>query len=110
MAPLHRTSKPAETASPHLRGLYRSERWTQPGSNRRPSACHADALPAELWARSGFQFSLDLVSASPSDACRLVVARRVEPKEDPARPFDLLDREEVGATSVGAMGREGVDL
>src|SRR3989449_343497 len=25
--------------------------WSQPGSNRRPSACHADALPAELWPR-----------------------------------------------------------
>src|SRR5690349_14901951 len=25
-------------------------RWTQPGSNRRPSRCQRDALPAELWA------------------------------------------------------------
>ncbi len=23
--------------------------WSQPGSNRRPLACHASALPAELW-------------------------------------------------------------
>ena len=23
--------------------------WSQPGSNRRPSGCHPDALPAELW-------------------------------------------------------------
>ena len=23
--------------------------WSQSGSNRRPSACKADALPAELW-------------------------------------------------------------
>ena len=23
--------------------------WSQPGSNRRPPACHAGALPAELW-------------------------------------------------------------
>jgi hypothetical protein len=27
-------------------GLYW---WSQSGSNRRPSACKADALPAELW-------------------------------------------------------------
>src|SRR5439155_18941403 len=24
-------------------------RWSQPGSNRRPSGCQPDALPAELW-------------------------------------------------------------
>lgn len=23
--------------------------WSQPGSNRRPSGCKPDALPAELW-------------------------------------------------------------
>ena len=28
-------------------GLY--SWWSQSGSNRRPSACKADALPAELW-------------------------------------------------------------
>ncbi len=26
--------------------------WSQAGSNRRPPACHAGALPAELWPRS----------------------------------------------------------
>jgi hypothetical protein len=26
--------------------------WSQPGSNRRPSGCKPDALPAELWPRS----------------------------------------------------------
>src|SRR5437660_2976963 len=25
------------------------EAWSQAGSNRRPLACHASALPAELW-------------------------------------------------------------
>ena len=25
--------------------------WSQPGSNRRPSGCKPDALPAELWPR-----------------------------------------------------------
>jgi hypothetical protein len=27
------------------------ERWSQPDSNRRPFACKANALPAELWPR-----------------------------------------------------------
>src|SRR5579872_3188940 len=27
--------------------------WSQAGSNRRPLACHASALPAELWPHSG---------------------------------------------------------
>jgi hypothetical protein len=27
------------------------EWWSQPGSNRRPSGCKPDALPAELWPR-----------------------------------------------------------
>src|ERR1700709_2816251 len=27
--------------------------WSQAGSNRRPLACHASALPAELWPRTG---------------------------------------------------------
>ena len=26
--------------------------WSQAGSNRRPPACHAGALPAELWPHS----------------------------------------------------------
>ena len=30
-------------------------RWTQPGSNRRPSRCQRDALPAELWAPGTIQ-------------------------------------------------------
>src|SRR6185312_13636175 len=43
--------------------------WSQAGSNRRPPACHAGALPAELWpqtktgtpafAKSAFLFLLD---------------------------------------------------
>src|SRR4029079_18136445 len=27
--------------------------WSQAGSNRRPLACHASALPAELWPHAG---------------------------------------------------------
>ena len=29
-----------------------SEMWSQSGSNRRPPACKAGALPAELWPRN----------------------------------------------------------
>jgi hypothetical protein len=31
--------------------------WSQPGSNRRPQACKASALPTELWPRSGRRIS-----------------------------------------------------
>src|SRR5689334_13923555 len=29
--------------------------WSQTGSNRRPLACHASALPAELWPRAAYR-------------------------------------------------------
>ncbi len=34
----------------------RKDWWSQAGSNRRPPACKAGALPAELWPQSGHQF------------------------------------------------------
>src|SRR3954463_12288755 len=48
-------------------------RWSQPGSNRRPPACHAGALPAELWPRERLQFSRRLEIPSPANGLRLVV-------------------------------------
>ena len=33
--------------------FYERTWWSQSGSNRRPSACKADALPAELWPLKG---------------------------------------------------------
>src|SRR5690606_31973813 len=33
----------------HSRTAWFEEWWSQAGSNRRPPACHAGALPAELW-------------------------------------------------------------
>ena len=43
---------PYSNAQATPRGFVRwySPEWTQPGSNRRPSRCQRDALPAELWA------------------------------------------------------------
>ncbi len=38
---------PQPEARPWRRDLW----WSQAGSNRRPPACHAGALPAELWPR-----------------------------------------------------------
>ena|ERR1022692_1407549 len=39
-------------------------RWSQPGSNRRPPACKAGALPAELWPRRSqyTRYRADLVA------------------------------------------------
>src|SRR5438132_3978013 len=34
---------------PRVAGFQVPDEWSQPGSNRRPLACHASALPAELW-------------------------------------------------------------
>ena len=34
-------------------GNRKNRWWSQPGSNRRPLACHASALPAELWPLKG---------------------------------------------------------
>jgi hypothetical protein len=35
--------------------------WSQAGSNRRPPACHAGALPAELWPLQGTVISSQLI-------------------------------------------------
>ena len=46
--------RPAEEEEAELALTQRARadavnQWSQPGSNRRPLACHASALPAELW-------------------------------------------------------------
>ena len=44
---IHISKKP--TAPPAIPIIKGSEWWSQAGSNRRPPACKAGALPAELW-------------------------------------------------------------
>jgi hypothetical protein len=53
-----RSAEPARQVGSHHRASSRhradvqrsaGEWWSQPGSNRRPSGCKPDALPAELW-------------------------------------------------------------
>jgi hypothetical protein len=44
--------------------------WSQSGSNRRPQACKASALPTELWPRYQEPKSSGLRCASPSGALR----------------------------------------
>ncbi len=48
--------------------------WSQTGSNRRPQACKASALPTELWPRSATQ----LVPPTPAHPKRMVGPGRVE--------------------------------
>src|SRR5207244_7582245 len=43
--------------------------WSQAGSNRRPLACHASALPAELWPRRSQAWSLGPCSRKPWATC-----------------------------------------
>ena len=53
--------------------------WSRSGSNRRPQACKARALPTELWPRkSGDSRSHTLAFADPLVAARLVGPGRVE--------------------------------
>ena len=53
LVPRDQASPPVWTGSHHraLRRGQAGEWWSQPGSNRRPSGCKPDALPAELWPR-----------------------------------------------------------
>ena len=49
-SPKAHLQRPAGRSSDKERSLVRSEVWwSQTGSNRRPPACKAGALPAELW-------------------------------------------------------------
>src|SRR5690242_7964187 len=50
--------------------------WSQAGSNRRPLACHASALPAELWPR---QKGSARYAGRPKSSSVYVVTRR-EPR------------------------------
>ena len=47
-----RSSRYVRSAAPGRRGVVAS-RWTQQGSNLRPTPCKGAALPAELWVRAG---------------------------------------------------------
>ena len=59
---IHISKKP--TAPPTIPIIKGSEWWSQAGSNRRPPACKAGALPAELWPQvfggSGWTRTTDL--------------------------------------------------
>ena len=53
-APHDHASPPVQAGSHHRASSclgVAGEWWSQPGSNRRPSGCKPDALPAELWPR-----------------------------------------------------------
>src|SRR3954447_18825861 len=47
---------PRRTADPVSSSLEADFWWSQPGSNRRPQACKASALPTELWPRTRRKF------------------------------------------------------
>jgi hypothetical protein len=60
LEPIHNVKEGAEAPSPRLESREdlvfmpgnASRWWSQSGSNRRPQACKASALPTELWPRS----------------------------------------------------------
>src|SRR5205085_12072263 len=62
LEPIHNVKERGEPLSPQgepcenlvfISGVW----WSQPGSNRRPQACKASALPTELWPRRPTQKS-----------------------------------------------------
>lgn len=52
-----RTSSPSVTPRPHEH--MKEKWWSQTGSNRRPHACKARALPTELWPQGKLKRSSD---------------------------------------------------
>lgn len=64
-APLQTLSLISECYQGKSRPYQPGDWWSQTGSNRRPQACKASALPTELWPRpSGLWSSLELVGLS----------------------------------------------
>ena len=49
--------------------------WSQTGSNRRPPACKAGALPTELWPLASEVFASGLLAAEPQPANRITRLR-----------------------------------
>ena len=65
LAPLQTLSLISECYQGKSRPYQPGDWWSQTGSNRRPQACKASALPTELWPRpSGLWSSLKLVGLS----------------------------------------------
>ncbi len=56
----------------------RARRWSQTGSNRRPHACKARALPTELWPRS---------EDGRTDSTRQMISSVVRPPTSEIRPW-----------------------
>ena len=66
--PSTRIAGPAPTNTGSRTGGEGMAEWSQAGSNRRPPACKAGALPAELWPRAAFK---------PRIRCTCTVRRRM---------------------------------
>jgi hypothetical protein len=72
-------SEPAVQSQPFKASVFDLIWWSQTGSNRRPHACKARALPAELWPRTRRRMPFALAPAQrPSfkKACRAEAAEQ----------------------------------
>src|SRR4029077_9493107 len=87
-----------------------SLRWTQSGSNRRPLACHASALPAELWALELSKCSAELELTRPVDACLLGAPAGRQPQLNRSSTDGKLVREEETGIELLAVSSDDVDL
>jgi hypothetical protein len=87
-----------------------ASRWSQPGSNRRPPACHAGALPAELWPQERLQSSLEREVFRPVDSQSLVVPTRDKPKTQFGVTVEPISGNEEASIQFRAVCGDRVDL
>jgi len=76
-------SEPAVQSQPFKASVFDLIWWSQTGSNRRPHACKARALPAELWPRTRrrMPFALAFAGALRRSSLRSRKACRAEAAE-----------------------------
>src|SRR5690242_2292829 len=65
-----RSAALAPIGLPTVAGIASESWWSQTGSNRRPHACKARALPAELWPRNQKTNAFDALASAGGTARR----------------------------------------
>jgi hypothetical protein len=88
----------------------RASRWSQPGSNRRPRACHARALPTELWPQERPQSSLEVELICPIDMEPLIVSTRSHAETNLYVTIEVNGGEEKAPLELRTIGGDDIDL
>ena len=88
----------------------RASRWSQPGSNRRPPACHAGALPAELWPQESRQSSFEVEISGSVDSRPLVVTTRPDAKIHLSAAVEFGTKKQEASIEIEAVHRDEIDF